>query len=36
MKNVKTNVPKVSTCPQVTRVSSKGIKMLIIGGGSVG
>lgn len=39
MNNVKTEkaaAPKVSTCSQVKRVGSNGIKMLIIGGGAVG
>lgn len=36
MNNVKTEktAPAVSTCAQVKRVSSNGIKMLIIGGGA--
>jgi hypothetical protein len=34
VKTENTAAPKVSTCGQVKRVGSNGIKMLIIGGGA--
>ncbi len=36
VKTEKTAAPKITTCGQVKRVGSNGIKMLIIGGGAVG